>query len=607
MMSRLINSFLIKLIFLIAFFLRGARRLSNGKFEFIAFESKIIRSFQYLLLHSRRMTSIETLKKTKLKKSEILLKISVVMPVFNTNLAFLKEAVESVMGQIYPNWELCIVDDHSTNQKTIQYLLDISKADKRIKVFFSKKKLGIADATNIAIQMATSRWIAFLDHDDLLSLDALLLIAKTIKKDQRLGLIYSDEDRVSSRGSYFHSPYFKPDWNYDLLLSSNYVCQLLVVRKELILKVGGLSPHYDGAQDYDLILKCIEKIKPSSIHHINKVLYHKRFYRLSTASSVSNKKYAIESGLRALKDHYRRMEIDAKVTALDFGYRTYYQLPKKKPKVTLIIPTRDRVDLLKVCVSSIIEKTIYPNYDIIIIDNNSRCVKTLNYFKFMKKTYKNIKIIPYKKEFNYSAINNFAVKNTNSEIVGFLNNDTEVINHNWMEEMVQHSIRPEVGCVGAKLYYYSDTIQHAGVIIGLGGCAGHAHKFLPRNDYGYLGRLKIVSEFSAVTAACLFIKRDLFIKVRGFDEKNLPISYNDVDLNLKIKTLGYRNIFTPFAELYHHESASRGYEDNPIKMKRALREIGFMKKKWHKIIDHDPSYNKNLSRDHENFTLNLNV
>lgn len=560
---------------------------------------------QYLLIFLLQKASIAALKKIKLKNSEVLLKISVVMPVFNTNLVFLKEAIASVMDQIYPNWELCIVDDNSSNQQLIQYLLDISKADKRIKVFFSKQKLGIAKATNKAIQMATSKWIAFLDHDDLLSLDALLFISKTIKKDHKISLIYSDEDKISSDGSHYHSPYFKPDWNYDLLLSSNYICHLLVIRKELILKVGGLSSLHNGAQDHDLILKCIEKLKPSSIYHIDKVLYHWRAHELSTASSMASKNYAIESGVRAIQDHYQRMKINAKVEALDFGYRTHYHLPKKKPKVTLIIPTRNKVDLLKTCISSILEKTSYPNYDIIIIDNNSDCEQTLNYLKWITKTFKKIQIISYKKEFNYSAINNFAVKHTKSEIVGFVNNDIEVITPNWMEEMIQHVVRRDVGCVGSKLYYPNETIQHAGVIMGIGGVAGHSHKYFPRNDHGYFGRLKLVSEFSAVTAACLFVNRKLFIKVKGFDQKNLPIAFNDVDLNLKVKALKYRNIFTPFAELYHHESASRGLEDNPIKIKRALREIRFIKKKWHKIIEHDPSYNANLSRDHENFSLRL--
>ena len=560
-------------------------------------------SDQYLLHHLIRKESIEALKKNKLKKSEILLKISVVMPVFNTNLAFLKEAVGSVMDQIYPNWELCVVDDCSSNQQATQYLKDISKSDKRIKVFFSKKKLGIANATNKAIQMTTSKWIAFLDHDDLLSLDALLIIARAIKKNKKASLIYSDEDKVSSDGNDFRSPNYKPDWNYDLLLSSNYMCHLLVIQKELILKVGGLSSLHNGAQDHDLMLKCIEKLKPSSICHIDKVLYHWRAHELSTATSISTKNYATEAGVRAIQDHYRRMKVDAKVKALDFGYRTHYELPKKKPRVTLIIPTSNKVNLLRVCISSILEKTTYPNYDIIIIDNNSDCDETLRYLNFIQKAHKNIKVIPYKKEFNYSAINNFAVKQTKSEIVGFVNNDIEVITPNWMEEMVQHIVRPDVGCVGAKLYYPNDTIQHAGVIMGIGGVAGHSHKYLPRNDYGYFGRLKLVSEFSAVTAACLFIKRDLFVKAKCFDEKNLPVAFNDVDLNLKVKALKYRNIFTPFAELYHHESASRGPENNKAKRKRALREIRYIKKKWHKVIGHDPSYNANLTLDREDFSL----
>lgn len=559
----------------------------------------------YFIISLIRKDSIEALRKIKQPKSESAIKISVVMPTFNTNLIYLKEAIESVRSQIHLNWELCIADDNSTNKEIIQYLLDISKADKRIKVFFSKKKLGIANATNKAIQMASSKWIAFLDHDDLLSLDALLLIARTIKKNKKASLIYSDEDKVSSDGNKFHSPYFKPDWNYDLLLSLNYICHLLVIRKELILKVGGLSSLHNGAQDHDLILKCIEKLKPSSIYHIDKVLYHWRAHELSTATSINTKSYATEAGVRAIQDHYRRMRINAKVKALDFGYRTHYELPKKKPRVTLIIPTRNKVNILRVCISSILEKTTYPNYDIIIIDNNSDCDETLRYLNYIRTTHKNIKVIPYKKEFNYSAINNFAVKQTKSEIVGFVNNDIEVITLNWMEEMVQHIVRPDVGCVGAKLYYPNDTIQHAGVIIGLGGVAGHSHKYFPRNDYGYFGRLKLVSEFSAVTAACLFIKRDLFLKAKGFDEKNLPVAFNDIDLNLKVNALNYKNIWTPFAELYHHESASRGTEDNKAKRKRALKEIRYMKKKWHKVIGHDPSYNANLTLDHENFNLRL--
>ena len=557
----------------------------------------------YSLNQLLRNDSIEVLKKSKQPKPESAIKISVVMTTFNTNLAHLKEAIKSVTGQIHTNWELCITDDHSVNQETIQYLLDISKVDKRIKVFFSKKKLGAAKATNKAIQIAISKWITFLNHEDILSLDALLVIAKAIKKNQNVSLIYSDEDKVSSDGSDFHTPYFKPDWNYDLLLSSNYISHLLVIRKELILKVGGLSSLHDGAQDHDLILKCSEQLKPYSIYHIDKVLYHSRANDLSTTSSLSKKNSTIKARLRAIQDHFQRMKINAYVKALDYGFRAHYQLPKKKPKVTLIIPTRNKVDLLRVCLSSILKKTTYPNYDIIIIDNNSDCDATLSYFNLLKKTYKNVKIIPYKKEFNYSAINNFAVKHTRSEIVGFVNNDIEVITPNWIEEIVQHVVRPGIGVVGAMLYYPNDTIQHAGVIMGLGGIAGHSHKYFPRNDSGYFGRLKLVSEYSAVTAACSFVNRDLFLRAQGFNEKSLPVAFNDVDLNLKIKALGYRNIFTPFAELYHHESASRGAEDNKEKRKRALKEINYIKRKWHKIIDHDPSYNSNLTREYENFSL----
>ena len=560
-------------------------------------------STQYLVHHLIQENSIEVLKKNKLKKSEISLKISIVMPVFNTNLVFLKKAVGSAIDQIYPNWELCIVDDYSTNQQVTQYLKDISKSDKKIKVFFSKKKLGIANATNKAIEMAMSNWIVFLDPNDLLSLDALLVITQTIKKNKKTSLIYSDEAKVNSEGNNFHSPYFKPDWNYDLLLSSNYINHLLVIRKELILEVGGLSFLHNGAQDYDLILRCIERLKSSSIFHIDKILYYSRAYEISTATFIASKNYAIKAGVRAIQDHYQRIKIKAKVKALAYGYRTRYQLPNKKPAVTLIIPSRNKVDLLKTCISSILKKTTYPNYDIIIIDNNSDCDETLRYLNFIQKANKTIKVLPYKKNFNYSAINNFAVKQTKSEIVGFVNNDVEIITPGWMEEMVQHAVRQDVGCVGAKLYYPNDTIQHAGIIMGIGGVTGHSHRYFSRDDYGYFGRLKFVSQYSAVTAACLFIKRNLFKKVKGFDEKNLPIAFNDVDLNLKVNALNYKNIFTPFAELYHHESASRGPDDNPVKQKRALREFGYIKKKWNKVIRSDPYYNANLTLKNENFNL----
>jgi GT2 family glycosyltransferase len=558
---------------------------------------------QYLIHHLIQENSIEVLKKKKLKKSEISLKISIVMPVFNTNLVFLKKAVGSVIDQIYPNWELCIVGDYSTNQQMTQYLRDISKSDKKIKVFFSKKKLGIANATNKAIEMAMSKWIAFLDPNDLLSLDALLVITQTIKKNKKTCLIYSDEAKVNSEGNNFHSPYFKPDWNYNLFLSSNYICHLLVIRKELILEVGGLSSLHDGTQDYDLILKCIERLKSFSIFHIDKILYYSRAYELSTATFIASKNYTIKAGVRAIQDHYQRIKIKAKVKALAYGYRTRYQLPNKKPAVTLIIPSRNKVDLLKTCISSILKKTTYPNYDIIIIDNNSDCDETLRYLNFIQKAHKTIKVIPYKKNFNYSAINNFAVKQTKSEIVGFVNNDVEIITPGWMEEMVQHAVRQDVGCVGAKLYYPNDTIQHAGITMGIRGAAGHSHRYFSRYDYGYFGRLKLVSEYSAVTAACLFIKKNLFKKVKGFDEKNLPVAFNDIDLNLKVNALNYKNIYTPFAELYHHESASRGLDDNLVKKKRALREIRYIKKKWNKVIRSDPHYNANLTLENENFDL----
>ena len=519
------------------------------------------------------------------------------MPVYNTEKEWLERAVASVFNQLYDNWELCIVDDAST-KKYIKYLLLKYQQDPRVKVKFLGKNRGIAEASNEALSMASGEYAGFLDHDDELSPDALYENVKLLNLHPEADLIYSDEDKLNPEGKRIE-PFFKPDWSPDLLLSYNYICHFVLYRKKIIDALGGLHSGFEGSQDYDLLLRFTEKT--DKIFHIPKVLYHWRQVKGSTARLHQEKIAHINNSIKALKEALQRRGIEGEVEkGINFEQFESYRVKRKikdSPLVSIIIPMKDMVSFLQRNLRSIEAKTEYKNYEILIVNNNSREQETYDYFESLKGK-ENIRIIDYNQEFNFSKINNFAVSQAKGEHILFLNNDIEIISKGWLKAMLEHSVRKDVGAVGAKLIFPNDTIQHAGTVLGLGGVAGHSHKHFPAQSNGYFGALNTIRNYSAVTAACLMTKKKIFEEVGGFDEVHLSVAFNDVDLCLKIRDKGYLIVYTPFAVLRHYESSSRGYDLNPD-------EILYMKNKWGKILFHDPYYNPNLTFDSEDFSLNL--
>ncbi len=528
-------------------------------------------------------------------------RISVVMPVYNPKPEWLIEAIESVRKQIYSNWELCIADDASTKKDIRPILERYAREDARIKVVFRERNEHICAASNSALELATGEWIALLDHDDLLSEHALFWIADAVNSNPYARLIYSDEDKIDSSGTR-SGPYFKCDWNEDLFYSHNMFCHLGVYQAKLIREIGGFHMGFEGAQDYDLVLRCIERVLPSQIYHIPRVLYHWRMHSDSTAYSSEAKPYAMIAGERALNDHFLREGLSATAKWGGVGYRVRYALPDTLPLVSLIILTKNRIRLLQKCIGSILKKTTYPNYEILIVDNGSDESATIEGLKKLQSDPR-IRVVRDDRPFNFSALNNAAIKLARGEVVGLLNNDLEVISPEWLSEMVSHALRPEVGAVGAKLLYPNKTLQHGGVVLGIGGVAGHAHKHWPRDQHGYFNRASLIQSFSAVTAACLVMRKSVYEEVGGLNEADLQVAFNDVDFCLRVCEDGYRNIWTPYAELYHHESVSRGIEDTPEKQARFTKEVQYMKQRWGNQLLNDPAYSPNLTLNYEDFSL----
>jgi O-antigen biosynthesis protein len=528
--------------------------------------------------------------------------VSVIMPTYNPNLGWLDQVVRSVQAQLYPLWELCIADDASTDPVVRPYLDKLAAADSRIKVVFRDSNGHISAATNSSLAMASGDWITFVDHDDVLPAHALLYMVKAIGRHPDARLLYSDEDKLDEHGKRY-DPYFKCDWNPDLFYSHNLVTHLAFYRNDLIREVGGLRDAYAGAQDYDLVLRVIEKIQPDQIVHVPFILYHWRAHAGSTATADLNiKPYAMLAGERALNDHFKRLGVKAKAQFVGHGYRVRHRLPQPAPMISIIIPTRNKVDLVRMCVESIREKSTYKNYEILLMDNGSDDPEALAYFAEQART-DNFRVIRDDSPFSYSAINNLGASQARGEVLCFLNNDIEVIAHDWMEELVSQACRPGIGAVGAKLLYPNTTIQHAGVVLGIGGWAGHAHKGFSLYAHGYVGRASLASNFSAVTGACMAVQKKHFDQVGGFDDVNLKVACNDVDLCLKFIEAGLRNLFTPHALLFHHESATRGYEDTPEKKARFQKEVDHMWKRWPQLMGNDPAYSPYLSLDHEDFGL----
>lgn len=530
--------------------------------------------------------------------------ISILTPVYKTDLDLLKKTIESVKDQYYDNWELCIVDDASEDEAISNYLSSLT-ADKRIKYYIRPTNGGISQSLNDAIKMATGMFICNLDHDDLLDKKALLEVARSYNKNQDVDLIYSDEDKIDMEGNSFDI-FYKPDWSYYQFLSQNYLSHLTVYKTNLLKKVGGFREGFEGAQDYDLVLRYSEKCK--NIMHIPKVLYHWRATPNSTASGQHLKPFSRINAVRAISDHLKRVKVKASVTSEVFS--GIYRVDRKidgAPSINIIVPFKDKLDYLKACLFSIKQST-YKNFTVTLVDNLSENLETMSFLKDIPKEYfpswakdGYLKVLNYTKPFNFSAINNYAVENSDpTDILLFLNNDTEVITSNWLEQMTQHAQNKEIGAVGAKLLYPNGRIQHAGVIIGIGGVAGHSHKHVGNQEGGYFGRPHFVQELSAVTGACLMVRREVFKEVSGFEE-DLPKAFNDIDLCLKIRKLGYKIIYTPYATLYHYESISRGL-DNGIEedFQTAIR---YMIRKWDCPNFKDPYYNPNLSKVDERFSF----
>jgi O-antigen biosynthesis protein len=529
--------------------------------------------------------------------------ISVLMPVYNPPEDLLSKAIQSVVDQLYSRWELCIADDASTQPHVRDVLERFAAKDERIKVTYRPKNGHICEASNTALSLASGELIALFDNDDVLAPTALYEVAAEVNAHPDAQLIYSDEDKIDVEDRRF-DPYFKPDWNPDLNYGQNYLSHLTVHRTGLVRELGGFRSGLEGSQDWDLILRVIERIPGSSIRHIPKLLYHWRAVPGSTALQLAEKSYPVEAARMALDDHFKRLGQAVEIIPVPGDHwRIKYPIPSPPPLVSRIVPTRNALSFVKQAVTSLLEKTDYPHFEIIIVDNGSDDPETIGYFQeLVGRKDPRLRLLPYHAPFNYSAINNFAVQEAHGEIIGFLNNDVEAINAEWLSEMVSQAIRPGIGAVGAMLYYPLNTIQHAGVILGLGGVAGHPFKEFPRGDQGQKNRMRLVQNYSAVTAACLLVRRDRFLEVGGFNEKNLPIAFNDVDLCCKLIVAGYRNLWTPYAEFYHHESATRGVEDTPDKKARFQSEVDYMMNTWGSLLMADPAYNPNLTLVGEDFS-----
>lgn len=527
--------------------------------------------------------------------------ISVLVPTYNTPETWLRRCLDSVLAQVWPRWELCIADDASPDPQVLAVLEEYAGADARIRVTRREANGHISAASNTALDMAKGDFVALLDHDDELRPHALLEMVEAIVRQPDLGLLYSDEDKLDADDQRY-DPYFKPDWNPDLLLSQNYVCHLSVIRTDLVREVGGFRIGFEGSQDHDLILRCVERLRDGQIHHVPKVLYHWRAIEGSTALSRDAKDYASSAGVRAVDEHLRRIGSGAHVEELSHGhFRVRWPLPDPAPKVSLVIPTRDRFELLHTCVESLLATTTYANFELVVVDNQSSEADALAYLDELGSR-ERVRVLRYDAPFNYSAINNWAVRQCDGELVGLVNNDIEVIAPDWLSEMASHALRAEVGAVGAMLYYPDDTIQHAGVVAGVYGVAGHIYAGMPRGYHGHGARAWVAQELSAVTGACLLVRRRVFEEVGGLDER-LQVAFNDIDFCLRLREHGYHNVWTPFAELYHHESASRGSEDTEEKKARFAGEIQFMKDRWVTVLQNDPAYNPNLSLQSLNFEL----
>ena len=530
-------------------------------------------------------------------------KFSIVIPLYQTPKRYLQKMLDSIVAQTYENWELCLADGSPDGQDVFGTVKKYMDADPRIRYEKLGKNEGISGNTNAAMAMASGDFIVLADHDDAMTEDALYECAKAIKEHPECQVIYSDEDKMDMDGGALFDPHFKPDFNPDLLTSVNYICHQFVVKKELVDKVGGLRKEFDGAQDYDFIFRCTEAAQ--GVWHIPKVLYHWRCHQDSTASNPKSKLYAFEAGARAIMEHYRRVGIEAEKVekGVDYGiYHTTFKI-MGNPKVSIIIPNKDHHPDLDLCMRAILTRGTYKNVEFVVVENNSVKKETFEYYEAVQKEFPQVRVVTWEKGFNFSAINNFGVEYATGEYLLFLNNDTELVAENFIEEMLGFCQRDDVGAVGARLLYQDDTIQHAGVVVGFGGIAGHTFIGLHKAENSYFHRAMCAQDYSAVTAACMMSKKTVFQQVGGFSE-DLAVAFNDIDYCMKVRSLGKLVVYAPYALLYHYESKSRGLEDTPEKVARFNREVARFAKKWPDILrDGDPYYNPNLTLRKSNFAL----
>ena len=550
--------------------------------------------------------TIEELGKQKEYSFEKKPLISIVVPMYHTNEVFFKELVESLQNQTYSNWELCLADGSKEENVALKKYFE---NENRIKYKFLNSNKGISENTNEAIKMATGDFIGFLDHDDLLSLDALFEVVKVINENEDVEFIYSDEDKIDENYQRFE-PYFKPDYSPETLECNNYITHFVVVKKALIEKVGMLDSRFDGAQDFDFVLRATENAK--NIVHISKILYHWRVHRGSTANVADAKPYAYEAGKRVVEEHLKRVNRKGTV---EFGqdvpgiYKINYDVIGN-PKVSILIPNKDSVKILKTCIESILKLTTYSNYEIVIIENNSEKKETFSYYKKLCENNSKIKVLDYtkdnpdKKEFNYSSLINYGVKNVDGDFVLQLNNDTKLITPNWLEIFIGYAQNKEIGAIGARLYFEDKSIQHAGIAYGLSGIAGNLLVNLSYGVHAYFGREAATRNVSAVTGACLFSRKEIYDEVNYMDENSFKVAFNDVDFCLKILEKGYRIVYNPYVELVHYESKSRGYEMSKEKEERFEKECNNFKEKWkERLSKSDPYYNINFTRSSCNFDI----
>ena len=530
--------------------------------------------------------------------------ISIILPVYNPDLRFLEAAIDSVRGQIYERWELCIADDASTEPDVRPFLQQLATSDPRIKVTFRDRNGHISACSNSALELATGQWCALLDHDDTFAENALALVALEIDQHPHAGLIYSDEDKIDGDGVR-SNPFFKPDWNPELFLGQNFVNHLGCYRTDLLREIGGFREGFEGSQDYDLALRCVERLAARQVRHIPRILYHWRMISGSLAAAVDAKPYARKAARRAIADHARRLDMPGTVTACpenNESHRFIHELPRPAPLVSIIIPTRDRVELLRRCIESIQGRTEYQPFEIIVVDNGSVESETKTFLR-RSESAGSIRLVAETGPFNYSRLNNQAAAGARGDVLLFLNNDTEIDDPGWLTELTSHAVRAEVGAVGARLWYPDRTLQHGGVILGLGGVAGHAFPHIPRGHPGYFNRAMLQQNCSAVTGACMAMRKSVFEEMAGFDEENLGVSFNDIDLCLRLTERGYRIVWTPYANLIHHESASRGHQRTREEQVDFERAVDYMQTTWGAELMHDPFYNPNLSLNPPGFEL----